>query len=186
MYQLLEKACKTRMSSAPLWNRKYGDFYACLHEYPAARYQKGVTPLKPALDTIAAMSDKKQLAASVLGKLEIPHTASVVSTASGWDRTRRTRTQQIAQASQGGLSLPDRDYYLQQTGRMQKIRQDFVAHMSRMFRLAGDSPEKAAEEAQNVMAIETALAQGLDEPDRFARPCQALPHHDAGTELSAG
>jgi putative endopeptidase len=56
--------------------------------------------------------------------------------------------------------LPDRDYYLQQTGRMQKIRQDFVAHMSRMFKLAGDSPEKAAEEAQQVMAIETALAQG--------------------------
>jgi putative endopeptidase len=156
MYQLLEKAAKPDEQRTSL-EQKYGDFYASCMNTPLLD-KKGVTPLKPALDTIAAMSDKKQLA-SVLGKLEIPYGIGGLY-GFGVGQDQKDSTQQIAQASQGGLSLPDRDYYLQQTGRMQKIRQDFVAHMSRMFRLAGDSPEKAAEEAQNVMAIETALAQG--------------------------
>ena len=54
---------------------------------------------------------------------------------------------QIAQAGQAGLSLPDRDYYLLQNPRQQKIRDEYVAHMRKMFQLAGDTPEKAASEA---------------------------------------
>ena len=73
---------------------------------------------------------------------------------------QKDSTQQIAQAGQAGLGLPDRDYYLLDNPRQQKIREEYVAHMTRMFELAGDTPEKAASEAQTVMAIETALAQG--------------------------
>ena len=78
----------------------------------------------------------------------------------GVGQDQKDSTMQIAQADQGGLGLPDRDYYLAQTPRQQKIREEYVAHMTRMFQLAGDTPEKAASEAQAVMAIETALAQG--------------------------
>ena len=59
----------------------------------------------------------------------------------------------------GGLGLPDRDYYIEKS-RETKIRDQYVAHMTKMFLLAGDTPEKAATEAKSVMAIETALAEG--------------------------
>ncbi len=128
-----------------------------MHEYPARR-SKGVAALEPALDTISALSDKKQLAA-VLAALEIPHGVSgLFGFSVGQDQKDSTR--QIAQTVQGGLSLPDRDYYLLQNPRQQKIRDEYLAHMVKMFELAGDTPEKAAAEAQSVMAIETALAQG--------------------------
>ena len=137
--------------------QKYGDFYAACMNTELAD-QKGVTALQPALDAINALSDKKQLAA-LLGTLEMPHGISgLFSFGVGQDQKDSTR--QIAQAGQGGLTLPDRDYYLSQNPRQQRIRDQYVAHVTRMFQLAGDPPEKAASEAQSVMAIETALAQG--------------------------
>ena len=120
--------------------------------------KKGITALQPTLNSIAALNDKKQLG-TLLGTLEMKHaTGGLFSFGVGQDQ--KDSTLQIAQADQGGLGLPDRDYYLAQNPRQQKIREEYVAHMTRMFQLAGDTPEKAASEAQAVMAIETALAQG--------------------------
>ena len=156
LYRELETAANPDVKRTAL-EQKYGDFYAACMNTELAD-QKGVTALQPALDTINALSDKKQLAA-LLGTLEIPHGISgLFSFGVGQDQKDSTR--QIAQAGQGGLSLPDRDYYLSQNPRQQKIRDQYVAHVTRMFQLAGDTPEKAASEAQSVMAIETALAQG--------------------------
>ena len=156
LYRELETAANPDGKRTAL-EQKYGDFYAsCMNTQLAD--QKGVTALKPALDAISALSDKKQLAA-LLGTLEIPHGISgLFSFGVGQDQKDSTR--QIAQAGQAGLGLPDRDYYLVQNPRQQKIREEYVAHMTRMFQLAGDTPEKAASEARSVMAIETALAQG--------------------------
>ncbi len=162
LYHELETAAKPDASRTPL-EQKFGDFFAsCMNTQLAD--EKGVAALKPVFDVIQAMNDKKQLAA-VLGKLEIPYGVGGLY-GFGVGQDQKDSTQQIAQAFQGGLSLPDRDYYLAQNARMQKIREDFVAHMSRMFKLAGDTPEKAANEARDVMAIETALAQGsMDRTD---------------------
>ena len=156
MYRQLEAAAVADPKRSPL-AQKYGDFYAaCMNTQLAGK--KGVTPLQPTFETIDKMSDKKQLAA-VLATLEIRDgTGGAFSFGVGQDQADSTR--QIAQAGQAGLGLPDRDYYLVQNPRLQKIREQYVAHVSRIFQLAGDTPEKAASEAQNVMAIETALAQG--------------------------
>jgi putative endopeptidase len=155
LYRELETAANPEMKRTAL-EQKFGDFYAaCMNTQLAD--QKGIAALEPALDTINALNDKKQLAA-VLGTLEIPHGISgLFSFSVGQDQKDSTR--QIAQAGQGGLSLPDRDYYLLQNPRQQKIRDEYVAHLRKMFQLAGDTPEKAASEARSVMAIETALAQ---------------------------
>ncbi len=156
LYRELETAANPNVKRTAL-EQKYGDFYAACMNTELAD-QNGVAALQPALDTINALSDKKQLAA-LLGTLEIPHGISgLFSFGVGQDQKDSTR--QIAQAGQGGLSLPDRDYYLLQNPRQQRIRDQYVAHMTKMFQLAGDTPEKAASEAQSVMAIETALAQG--------------------------
>jgi putative endopeptidase len=156
LYRELETAANPSVKRTAL-EQKYGDFYAaCMNTQLVD--QKGVAALEPALATISALSDKKQLAA-LLATLEIPHGVSgLFGFSVGQDQKDSTR--QIAQAGQGGLSLPDRDYYLLQNPRQQKIRDEYVAHMRKMFELAGDTPEKAAGEAQSVMAIETALAQG--------------------------
>ena len=156
LYRELETAAAPNPNRTSL-EQKYGDFYASCMDTPLAD-KKGIAPLEPTLDTIQGMRDKKQLAA-MLATLEIKDgTSGVFSFGVGQDQ--KDSTQQIAQAGQGGLGLPDRDYYLAQNPRQQKIREEYLAHMGKMFQLAGDTPEKAASEAQAVMAIETALAQG--------------------------
>ena len=156
LYRELETAANPDVKRSAL-EQKYGDFYAsCMNTQLADK--KGVAALQPALDTINTFSDKKQLAA-LLGTLEMPYGVSGLF-GFGVGQDQKDSTRQIAQASQAGLSLPDRDYYLLENPRQQKIREDYVAHLRKMFQLAGDTPEKAASEAQSVMTIETALAQG--------------------------
>ena len=81
----------------------------------------------------------------------------------------RDATQVIADADQGGLGLPDRDYYLKDDAKSEELRKAYVAHVQKMFELLGDKPETAAAGAQTVMRIETALAQGLDDAGGAAR-----------------
>src|SRR6266849_3818892 len=68
-------------------------------------------------------------------------------------------TQVIATALQGGLGLPERDYYLRPDEKSKKLRDDYAAHIAKMLELLGDSPEKAAAEAATVLTIETSLAK---------------------------
>ena len=66
----------------------------------------------------------------------------------------------IGDLDQGGLGLPDRDYYLKTDEKSVELRKQYVAHLGRMFQLMGDSPDVASKKAAAVMEIETALAQG--------------------------
>jgi len=66
----------------------------------------------------------------------------------------------IAGQGQGGLGLPERDYYLRDDDGSKKLRDEYVAHVAKMLELAGDSPSDAQAEAQAVMKLETALAKG--------------------------
>jgi putative endopeptidase len=171
LYRELETAAAPNPKRTPL-EQKYGDFYAACMDTKLAD-EKGVKALQPTLDTINGFTDKKQLAA-LLATLEIKDgTSGIFSFGVGQDQ--KDSNQQIAQAGQGGIGLPDRDYYLLDTPREKKIREDYVAHMSKMFQLAGDSQEKATAEAQTVMAIETALAQ--DSMSRTDRRDPAKRYH---------
>jgi putative endopeptidase len=180
LYRELETAANPDRQRTPL-EQKYGDFYAaCMNTQLAD--EKGVAPLKPTLDAIDTLHDKKQLAA-MLGTLEIPYgTAGLFNF--GVSQDQKDSTRQIAEAGQGGLGLPDRDYYLAQNPRQQKIREQYVAHMTKMFQLAGDTPEKAASQAQSVMAIETALAQGSVSRTDLRDPAKRY-HIMTLTELSS-
>ncbi|MGC2401371.1 MAG: M13 family metallopeptidase [Acidobacteriaceae bacterium] len=168
LYRELEAAAEPKANRTPL-EQKYGDFYAACMNTELVN-QKGVTPLQPTFEAIAALSDKKQLGA-LLATLEIRDGVSGIF-AFGVGQDQKDSHQQIAEAGQAGISLPDRDYYLLDTPRMQKIRQDYTAHVRRMFELAGDAPEKATGEAQAVMAIETALAQGSMSRTDFRDPAK--------------
>ena len=156
LYKNLEAAAKPSPSRTPL-EAKYGDFYASCMNVDAVN-AKGAAPLKPALDRIAGLKDKKQLA-TVLTELEREDGTDAVFDFEV-EQDQKDSSKQIAGLRQGGLGLPDRSYYIEKTERETKIRDQYVEHMTKMFVLAGDTPEQAATEAKSVMAIETALAEG--------------------------
>jgi putative endopeptidase len=154
LWQQLDSAAKAPKS--PL-EKKYGDYYAACMNTDLVE-TKGLTPLTPDFDKIAAFSDPKKLA-TLMGSLLASGSAAPLFQF-GVSQDDKDSTKQIAQTAQGGLSLPDRDYYLSDSKRFQTIREQYLAHVTKMFALAGDSPEKAAAEAAAVLHIETALAKG--------------------------
>jgi putative endopeptidase len=156
LYKDLEAAAKPSPSRTPL-EAKYGDFYASCMNVDAVN-AKGAAPLKPALDRIAGLNDKKQLAAVLTGLERENGTDAIFNFEVQQDE--KDSSLQIAAVRQGGLGLPDRSYYIEKAERETKIRDQYVEHMTKMFVLAGDTPEQAAAEAKSVMAIETALAEG--------------------------
>ncbi|HEY3991084.1 MAG TPA: M13 family metallopeptidase N-terminal domain-containing protein, partial [Acidobacteriaceae bacterium] len=156
LYKDLEAAAKPSPSRTPL-EAKYGDFYASCMNVDEVN-AKGAAPLKPALDRIAGLNDKKQLAA-VLTELEREDGTDAIFRFRV-EQDEKDSSKQIAGVGQDGLGLPDRSYYIEKSEREAKIRDQYVEHMTKMFALAGDTPEQAAAEAKNVMAIETVLAEG--------------------------
>ena len=78
---------------------------------------------------------------------------------SGSEQDPDDTEKQIASLDQGGIGLPDRDYYTQQDAKSKEIRQHYLQHVQKIFEMLGDSPAKAKQNAANVMQIETRLAQ---------------------------
>ena len=153
LWEELDAAAKDPKS--PL-QRQYGDYFgACMNTDLIE--QKGLSPLEPALKRIAALKDAGQVAAlaSELGA----EGSSMPLFDFDVEQDTMNSSKQIAVISQSGLSLPDRDYYLADNPHLKEIRRLYVEHVTKMFTLAGDTPEQAAKEAAAVMEIETALAK---------------------------
>ena len=134
--------------------QKIGDYYAaCMDE--KAINDAAIKPLQPLLNEIEQMHSKRDIASVA---------AAMVSTDALFrfrsDQDFKDATQVIAEADQGGLGLPDRDYYLKTDAKSVELRKAYVNHLQKMFELLGDKPAAAAAEAQTVMRIETALAKG--------------------------
>jgi putative endopeptidase len=150
---------------------KIGAYYgACMD---TARIDRaGVAVLEPERQRIAAVHDAGSLAAEVA----LLHARGVnvfFNFSSGQDF--KNATEVTAQADQGGLGLPDRDYYFRDDAKSKEIRQQYVAHVRKVFEILGDAPEVASRQADNVMAIETALAKGSQ--DNIARRDPANVYH---------
>lgn len=134
--------------------QKIGDYYAsCVDEKTIDT--KGMEPLKPALERIAKIDSKAQLADAAAVMVD-----ENVLFRFGSTQDFRDANQEIAEADQGGLGLPDRDYYVKEDAKSVELRKQYVAHVQKMFELMGDSPETAKTESETVMRIETALAKG--------------------------
>ena len=136
-------------------NQKIGDYYySCMDE--AGIEAKGIAPVKPAMDSINAMSDKKQLA-GVLGGLH--HGGVKAFFDFGAEPDFKDSKVDIATADQGGLGLPDKDYYFKTDAKSVELREKYEKHVAKMFELYGESPAKAAADAKTVMKVETDLAK---------------------------
>ena len=157
-------------------NQKIGDYYAaCMDE--KAIDAKGVEPLKHSLDAISGIQSKSDLADIAAQMIH-----NNVLFRFGSIQDYRDANQVIADADQGGLGLPDRDYYTKTDDKSKELRQKYLVHVQKMFELLGDKPDAAAAEAQTVMHIETALAQGsMTRVER--RDPKALDHKMASAEF---
>lgn len=154
LYQDLKAAADA--PKTPL-QKKYGDYFAaCMNEDLADKL--GAKPIEPALKTIADWNDPKTMAA-LIGTMEHKYSHGFFFRFES-TQDQKDATKQIGELDQAGLGLPDRDYYLNTDDRSKKLRAEYVEHVTKMFVLIGDAPETAAAEAKNVMAVETALAEG--------------------------
>src|SRR5947207_8481607 len=151
---ILEKAAVERPDRTAV-EQKIGDFYSsCMDE--SAIEKKGKAALKPELDRIAALQSKDQLAE----ELAHLHTIDVNAFFGyGSDQDFKDATSVIAEADQGGLGLPERDYYTRTDSKSAQTRRQYVQHVTNMFRLLGDPPQAAALHATQVLKMETALAK---------------------------
>ena len=135
--------------------QKIGDFYAsCMDE--DAIYAEGLKPLQPELDRISALSDKKQLT-DLLAHDQMINVDAFFSYSEQQDFEDARK--QIAVVDQGGLGLPERDYYFRTGDADEKTRKDYVAHIATMLGLLGEPADKASADADKIMALETALAK---------------------------
>jgi predicted metalloendopeptidase len=136
-------------------DQKVGDFYlSCMDE--AAVETQGIAPLKGELAAIEKIATVAALQAEI-ARLQMLGVNAVFQF--GSDQDRRNASEVIVGAYQGGLGLPDRDYYLKPDDESKKLRDEYLAHVTKMFALMGEAPAKAAEDAKSVMALETRLAE---------------------------
>jgi len=161
-------------------DQKIGDHYAaCMDESRSEAL--GAKPLEKELATIDALKDKAELAKR-LAAFQEHGTPMLFGYGSLQDFKDATKV--IAVVDQGGLGLPDRDYYLKEDPKSQELRTKYVAHVQKMLELLGDKPDAAAAKAKTVMDMETALAKvSLERVKR--RDPENLYHKMTRSELAA-
>src|SRR5438067_5739215 len=156
LHDIAEKAENTQVDPrlAPE-TQKVGDYYASGMDektIDAARFH----PLDDELKRIEAITDRRELLK------EIAHLHSIgvdVLFEFGSGQDAKDSTHDIAQAVQGGLGLPDRDYYTKTDAASKKLRDQYVEHVAKMLTLLGDPQPKALDEAKKILALETKLAE---------------------------
>ncbi len=150
---IIDEAAGKPSQAAGSDEQKVADLYnAFMNE--AKLEELGAIPLKAEFARIAAVKDKKQIAALVAHLDGIGVTTPVGVFI---NQDAKEPTQYIAYLLQSGLGLPDRDYYLLKDAKFKEIRKQYLAHVEKMLALAGD--KNAAVNARAILALETALAQ---------------------------
>ncbi|MEO7931638.1 MAG: M13 family metallopeptidase [Chthoniobacterales bacterium] len=177
---ILEEASADSAAPEGSVRKKIGDFYASGMDVEAVN-KAGVTPLQPEFDRIAALASTKELPALLAHLHDLGVGAGFGFFA---DQDAKDSSRVIAQFYQGGLGLPDRDYYLKTDDASKKIREQYVEHVAKMFTLLGDKPDAAKTEADTVLAFETQLAEASMTKVEQRDP-QAVYHKMTLTEVSA-
>jgi putative endopeptidase len=156
LHKITEKAASTHVeaNTAPEI-QKVGDYYASGMDEKTIEATR-TKPLEDELKRIDAIKDRGDL----LKAIAHLHTIGVDAFFQfGSEQDAKDSTREIAQAYQGGLGLPDRDYYTKTDEDSKKKRTAYVDHVTKMLTLLGEAPGKAAEDAKKIMALETSLAE---------------------------
>jgi predicted metalloendopeptidase len=156
LHAIAEKASKTKADpkTAPEM-QKVGDYYASGMDEKTIEAMR-TKPLQDELGKIDNLKDRQDVLKEI-AHLHVNGVNAFFNFGSGQDDKDSTR--EIAQAGQGGLGMPDRDYYTKDDDASKKLRDQYVAHVTKMLTLLGEPAEKAGTEAKKILALETSLAQ---------------------------
>ena len=176
---ILEKASAGGPGRSAI-DQKIGDLYgSCMDEKTVNR--KGIEALKPELDQLDAVQDKNALMDEI-AHLRMLGPSPLFSFYSRSDL--HNADQVIAYIDQGGLTLPDRDYYLKDDDKTKDVRQHFLQYVTDVWTLSASGPASAGTQAADtVLRIETALAKA--EMDRTARRDPKNIDHKMSREQAA-
>ncbi|HEV2687573.1 MAG TPA: M13 family metallopeptidase N-terminal domain-containing protein, partial [Bryobacteraceae bacterium] len=170
LQNILEKAASPKPTRTVV-EQQIGDFYAsCMDE--TTINQLGAKPLKPELDRIDAIASKSGILPELV-RLHLQGVGVFFNFDSGPDA--KDAAHMIGQADQGGMGMPDRDYYFKDDAKSVELRKQYVAHVAKMLELLGEPADKAAAGADAVMKIETGLAKGA--LDRVSRRDPQKTYH---------
>ncbi len=145
--------------------QKIGDYFKACMDLDAIE-AKGLAPVQPLLAEIDAVKSKKDLPA-LIGKLQ--RMGVDVFFGYGEQQDFKDATKQIAFADQGGLGMPERDYYLRTGAKDVTLREQYVAHVAKMLTLAGSSPEQGTKDASGNYGVRDGAGKGFDACDGAAR-----------------
>ena len=154
LHALLEKTQANDPSRTPN-EQKIGDFYATCMDKDAIQ-AAGLKPLQAEFDHIAALKTKGELT-RLLAHYQLINVAAFFNY--GEQQDFKDARKQIAAVDQGGLGLPERDYYLRTGDAAEETRKQYVRHIANMLKLLGEPDAAAAADAQKIMRLETALAK---------------------------
>jgi endothelin-converting enzyme/putative endopeptidase len=154
MHGLLTKAAADH-AAAGTNEQKIGDYYATCMDTDAIE-KAGLTPLKAELNRIDALKDRDQLTGLLAHYQRISVDAFL---GFGSQQDFKDATREIAAFDQGGLGLPEKDYYFRTDEASVKTREQYVAHLAKVLQLIGQPAAEATENAKQIMAMETALAK---------------------------
>ena len=156
LHVIAEKASKTPVDPklAPE-TQKVGDYYASGMDEKTIEAMR-TKPLQDEFNKIEMIKDRQD----VLAEIAHLHTIGVNAFFDfGAGQDAKDSTRDIAQAVQGGLGMPDRDYYTKQDADMKEKREKYVAHVAKMLTLLGEPADKASDDAKKILALETKLAE---------------------------
>jgi putative endopeptidase len=154
LHTLLEQAAAGGADRTPN-QQKIGDYYgSCMDT--AAIERKGLQPFQAELDRIAALKNKNEFT-SLFAHYQLANVNAFFGV--GEQQDFQDARKQIAVADQGGLGLPERDYYFRTGEAAEKTRQQYVQHITNTLKLLGESEQDAAKDARSIMQLETALAK---------------------------
>lgn len=154
LHSILEKAAADSSQRTPN-EQKIGDYYASCMD-TAAINKDGLKPLQPEFARVDALSSKSQLT-SLMAHYQLIGVGAFFNY--GEQQDFKDASKQIAAVDQGGLGLPEKDYYLRTGAADQKLRDQYVQHITDTLKLLGESPEQAASDAKKIMDLETSLAK---------------------------
>lgn len=177
---ILETSAKETSAERGSNGQKAGDFWAACMDENAIELQ-GASPIKPDLDRIDAIRGRSDVVAE-LHRLQ-QRGMSPLFRFSAQNDFRNSRMI-IAAVAQGGLGLPDRDYYLRDDDKFKTTRRQYVEHIAKMFELAGSDAAKASADAERVLALETQLARASMPRVEMRKP-ENIYHVTAVSELQS-
>jgi putative endopeptidase len=155
LHELLEAAAANKGAKAGSPDQKVGDFYRSGMDTVAIE-KAGISPLNPWLARIDAAKNTEEILAEIVKQ----HSEGIGSVFAFYvSPDDKNVTQQICQVFQGGLGMPDRDYYFNNDPRTTKIRDAYKAYLTTIFGLMGNDEATAIKNSQAVFALETSLAK---------------------------